>query len=85
MRTLPEFLTPKQCAGVLSVSEKTIYALLNDGRLPSHRVGNRWRVSRDDFRSYVESTRYAPALNAGARAYVPEDRPLPRDGSGPQF
>jgi len=42
---MPTFVTPKEAARRLEVSEKTIYRWLRDGTLPGRKLGKAWRIS----------------------------------------
>jgi len=61
---LTEFLTVKQLAEHLQVSEKTIYRMLWRGDLPGHRVGSQWRFSRAqvDYWLDLRLARLAPRV-----------------------
>lgn len=44
------YLTPKQLAAELDISERTAYRFCQSGRVPSYRVGGRWRIeSRTNY------------------------------------
>jgi PTS system nitrogen regulatory IIA component len=51
---LTEFLSVKQLAEHLQVSEKTIYRMLWRGDLPGHRVGSQWRFSRSEVDYWLD-------------------------------
>ena len=52
--TLEEpLLTVREAARVLSVSVRTIYTLIEDGRIPAFRVGGQLRLSRDVLASWL--------------------------------
>jgi excisionase family DNA binding protein len=54
---LPKLLTPRELAGVLRVSERTAYRLL-ETEIPSIRVGpRRIRVREDDLAAYIDGQR----------------------------
>lgn len=57
---LPELLTVKDIAGILSQSEQTIRRLCREGELPSVRIGRRLYVPRHEFAEHIEN-----ALKAG--------------------
>jgi PTS system nitrogen regulatory IIA component len=61
---LTEFLSVKQLAEHLQVSEKTIYRMLWRGDLPGHRVGGQWRFSRSqvDYWLDLRLARLAPPV-----------------------
>ncbi len=48
-----EFLTPKEVMEELAIGKNTFYALVNEGKLTSFRVGRRqWRVKRSDLMNW---------------------------------
>ena len=47
--TPPDFLTIDECAELLRVDRKTVYAAVRDGRLPALRIGRLFRVNRGDL------------------------------------
>lgn len=48
----PRYLTPKQLAAELDISERTAYRFCQSGLVPAYRVGGRWRIeSQTDFLS----------------------------------
>ena len=48
-------LTVAEVAGILRLSEKTVYGLVKTGQLPAKRVGRRIKVRPGDVRAYVEA------------------------------
>ncbi len=52
----PRFLTLKDVATYLSVSEPQAYALVRSGDLPAIKIGGRgvWRVDRQQLELYIE-------------------------------
>ena len=61
---MTEFLSVKQLAEHLQVSEKTIYRMLWRGDLPGHRVGSQWRFSQSqvDYWLDLRLARLAPPV-----------------------
>ena len=53
---LPTILTMKECRQVLRISRYTLARLINEKQLCAFRVGNRWRVKRDDLLKFMENT-----------------------------
>ena len=49
----PVFLTLRQVADILAVSDKTVRRLIERGDLPRHKVGRQIRISERDFRDFV--------------------------------
>jgi excisionase family DNA binding protein len=41
-----EYLSPREVAQVLSVSRRTIYSWISQGKMPSVKVGSQVRISR---------------------------------------
>jgi PTS system nitrogen regulatory IIA component len=58
-RTIQDSMTlsVKEVAGLLSVSEKTIYRMIKDETIPCFRVGGQWRFDRREISSWIEDTR----------------------------
>lgn len=54
------FLTVTEVAGVLRVSNMTVYRLINAGQLPAVRVGKSYRLREDDVDKYL-ADRYTEA------------------------
>ena len=52
------FLTRKQVAEELAISEAPVYALLRRGDLRAAKLGGRgvWRIGRDDLEAYIART-----------------------------
>jgi excisionase family DNA binding protein len=44
-----EYLTPREIAGMLRVSEPTVRGYCRDGTIPAARFGTKWRVRREDL------------------------------------
>ena len=53
-------LTVAEVAGLLRVSNMTVYRLLKAGELPSVRIGKSFRVREDDLDAYL-ADRYTEA------------------------
>lgn len=76
---MTDFLSVKQLAEHLQVSDKTIYRMLWRGDLPGRRVGSQWRFSRSevDFWLDLRLSRLAPPeLREMSRAGAAGDGPL---------
>ena len=44
-----QILTVKELAEYLKLTNVTIYKYLKEGKLPAHRIGNRWRFDKDQI------------------------------------
>ncbi|MBW8067606.1 MAG: helix-turn-helix domain-containing protein [Ferrovum sp.] len=49
-----EILTIKQVADYLKVTERTIYRLAADKKIPAFKVGGTWRFSRADIDNWIK-------------------------------
>ncbi len=49
----PGFLTPREVAEALRVSDMTVYRLIKSGELRALRIGKSFRISEDDFDRYL--------------------------------
>ena len=44
---MKEIMTPPEAAEYLTLSVRTIYRLVKNGKLPGHKVGRSWRFEKD--------------------------------------
>lgn len=58
--TSSRFLTVREVASTLRVSNMTVYRLINAGELPAVRVGKSFRLREDDVNHYL-ADRYTQA------------------------
>ncbi len=47
-------LTIKEVADYLKVTERTLYRLAQEGKIPAFKVGGSWRFRRDDLDRWIE-------------------------------
>jgi len=59
-----EYLTLKDVAELLKLSEKTIYRLAQAGRLPGFKAGGQWRFDKSDIESWTDRQKQSAASNA---------------------
>lgn len=73
-------LKVKQVAARLSLSVSKIYELIEEGHLPVHKLGGTaLRVSEEDLKSFIETSRVDGKRGAGkAQSLPPRARPTPR-------
>ena len=50
---LNEYLTPREVMELLAIGRNTFYRLVNSGELPAFRIGNLWRVRREDLMNWI--------------------------------
>jgi len=48
-----DILTIREVADYLKVTERTLYRLVQDGKLPAFKVGNSWRFRREDLERWI--------------------------------
>jgi iron complex outermembrane receptor protein len=52
------FFRPDEAAAILSLSRRTIYRMIRDGRIPGIRLGNGpWRIPRDSLAALLPGER----------------------------
>ncbi len=52
--TVPELLNITQCSALLGLSERWVYEMLRQGKLPgAAKIGGKWRVDRDKLMAWV--------------------------------
>jgi excisionase family DNA binding protein len=61
------FLTAKQLAGLLQITEMTIYRLARRGELPYHSIGRVKRFRRSDVEQFLNRCRVDPSEIQGHR------------------
>ena len=50
---MQEIITPSQVATLLQVHVKTVYRLAEQGVIPGHKIGRRWRFSKKSILGLV--------------------------------
>jgi excisionase family DNA binding protein len=50
----PPAMTVRDVAGFLSVDEKTIYRLAQQGKLPGFKVAGTWRLQLQDIQGWID-------------------------------
>lgn len=54
---MDKFLTPKQAAEILLISEKTVTSWLRSGKLGGVKVGKYWRIMEQDLEEFLGQRR----------------------------
>lgn len=52
-----DFLTPKQIANLLSVTEFTVYNYIKSGLLKAYKFGKTYRINRSDFEQFIKESK----------------------------
>lgn len=55
--TWPQAMRISEVAAVLRVTPRTVYAMVNDGRLPATKLGAGWRIDKGQLLQYLEPRR----------------------------
>jgi len=50
-------LNIKETAEYLNCSEKTVRNLIDRGELKAYKVGNRWRIKKEDLEEYLKTNK----------------------------
>lgn len=70
----PEVLTIKQVGAIVRRSRKTLYAWLDEGRLPAHYLGGVWIIYKEALRVWIEDPAHpVDALPEQFLARYPEE------------
>jgi excisionase family DNA binding protein len=56
----PDWLTTLETARWLGVTQKTVYRLVNDGKLAAFKLGRVVRIRRTDLDAFLETARVKP-------------------------
>ena len=51
--TALDFLTVNQAAKVLRVGRRTVYRLVETGKVPAEKVGGQWRIPRTGLDEFI--------------------------------
>ena len=49
-----QYLSVKQMAEILQVSQRTIYRLIDSGKLPAYKLDRDWRIAKEDINQFLE-------------------------------
>jgi len=66
-------LNVKEAAGLLSVSEKTIYRMVKSRTIPCSKIGGLWRFSESELMSWVKDSGITPLSSALATPSLEEE------------
>ena len=53
-----QYLTVKQMAEILQVSQRTIYRLIDSGKLPAYKLDRDWRIAKEDIDQFLEKRKH---------------------------
>ncbi len=61
-----EYMTPKEVADWLKVTDQAVYKWIREGRLDSYRFGRAVRVPRESVEQFVRESRTTPETGKAA-------------------
>lgn len=61
-----DILTIREVAEYLKVTERTLYRLAQEGKIPAFKVGASWRFKRADIDAWIEAQKPRPAKSGGS-------------------
>jgi len=53
-----QYLTVKQMAEILQVSQRTIYRMIDSGKLPAYKLDRDWRIAKEDIDQFLEKRKH---------------------------
>ncbi len=74
--TMPEYVSIKEAAKMLGVSDKRVYAYIEDGRLPAVRAAHVIMISIEEVKKFKPKISGRPRKNTPAWRTSPEDNML---------
>ena len=60
---MQEIITPSQVAALLQVHVKTVYRLAEQGVIPGHKIGRRWRFRRKSILDLVAGSAHGTSTD----------------------
>ncbi len=64
---MSNFVTAKEIAHYLKMSESTIYKLASNGGIPGFKIGDSWRFDMDDILDFINTVKNTKRPEAAAR------------------
>ncbi|MCM8812364.1 MAG: helix-turn-helix domain-containing protein [Candidatus Omnitrophica bacterium] len=56
--SIMDILTLKEAADFLKLSERSIYRLLKEGKIPARKIMHKWRFEREQLKEWVRNDPY---------------------------
>ena len=63
-------LTLAEVASLLQVSQRTVYRLAQDGRIPAFKVGQAWRFRSGDIQAWIDAQVQSTVVESDQRRGV---------------
>ncbi len=64
---MSNFVTAKEIAHYLKMSESTIYKLASNGGIPGFKIGDSWRFDMDDILAFINTVKNTKRSETAAR------------------
>ena len=61
-----DILTIKELAIYLKIPKSTLYKLVQEGKIPSQKIGRHWRFRKESINNWLENTRFDNSNKNGA-------------------
>ena len=55
-----EWLSSKEAASRIGITQRTLYRFIDEGQIPAYRIGRVIRLQRLDVESFIEQSRVQP-------------------------
>jgi excisionase family DNA binding protein len=66
-KSIGDVLTIEELAIYLKIPKSTLYKLAREGKIPSHKIGRRWRFWKGAIKRWFERTEEANHVSGGGR------------------
>ena len=76
-------LTVREVAGILKLTEKTVYAMAMEAEIPAFKVRGQWRIRKVDFDRWMSERIPVSGSTASARDPIVDAEPVSHSGSLP--
>ena len=53
-----QYLTVKQVISILQVSQRTMYRMIDSGKLPAYKLDRDWRIAKEDMDQFLAERRH---------------------------
>ena len=53
-----QYLSVKQMAEILQVSRRTIYRMIDSGKLPAYKLDHDWRIAKEDLDQFLAERKH---------------------------
>jgi excisionase family DNA binding protein len=71
----PEYLKVEEVATLLRVHVRTVRDWIQRGEIQAYKIGNHWRIRRDDLERAMQARRVAPEPGRSGGLWDPDSAP----------